>query len=69
MRTPEPTLLEVVVNRNGHPKQVFKRVSSIMEIADEENERLKAISFYCNNHWHDIQADEFDRITIEKVRA
>lgn len=58
--------LRVTINRNGHPKVVLKSVRSILEIPDEENETLSAISFYSNGHWHTVKPTEFDRITIER---
>ena len=67
--------LEVVINRNGHPKRVLKDVRSIMEISDEENETIKHISFFDFNptlstgKWVPFGPKDFDRITIEKRRS
>ncbi len=58
--------LNVTINKNGAPKRVLKGVKSVLEVPDEENECIKALSFHHNGHWRDIEMDDFDRITIEK---
>lgn len=75
-RTPTPpsnlVKLKVTINKNGHPKQVFI-AQSVMEIPDEENECIQGIAFYTNDThgrftWRDFNANDFDRITIDKHR-
>jgi len=61
-------LLRVVINRNGHPKQELRNVCSVMEVSDEDSERVTALSFYAKGAWHQINLVDFDRITIEKER-
>jgi hypothetical protein len=59
----------VIINKNGHPKQVLRHVRSIMEISNEELEIAEGLSFHHEGTWKNFRNEDFDRITIEKERG
>lgn len=62
--------LKVIVHRNvGTPREIYDDVTSVLEISDEINETISAISFFDNNQnkWQDVKLDHtFEHIEIRR---